>query len=215
MSAQLPNSGLYGQFETNEQDWGDRANANWLILDQMAAPAIDIGITAANDSNVVQVPGTPHLMIADNADHGQIWIFTNTSTSGGATTNAFIRISPAPGRRIVFQGVSLIWDTTTNTGRWRPAPALGNQFITSGTEVVDCERVQSVLLNLTGNATVSFENYRRGQVLDVGIKPNGFTLTSSNLSSAMSATAFTDQLLRVMFTENASSNPAEPFLIVG
>lgn len=213
MSEQLPNSGLFGNFVGNEQDWGDRVNANWFILDQMAAPAIDVSITSANDSNVVQVPGTPHLMIADNADHGQIWIFTNTSTAGGATTNAFIRISPMPGRQIVFQGVPLIWDTTSTPGRWRPESQLGAVVIATGTVSIDCERVNKVLVDLQAAATINFENYRRAQVLDFVVKANNFGLSAPQLEDHGFAQA--DGVYRLAFLEHATTNPAAPYLILG
>ena len=217
MSVQLPNSGLFGQFETNEQDWGDRANANWFILDQMAAPAIEVGITSTNDPAIVQTPGAVHLYLAEDAAHGQIWIFTNTSTSGGATTSAFIRIDPMPGRMIYFKGVPLIWDRPDGAaGRWRPASQFGTQVIElGGSYVVDCERINGVFLDLQGDVSLEFEKYRRGQRLDIGMRLNGHTLTSSNLSSATAGAVFSDQLLRAMFTDDASENPAEPFLILG
>ena len=212
MSQQLPNSGLYGQFDTNEQDWGDLANANWLILDQMAAPAIDVGITASNDPAVVQVVGTPHLYLAEDADHGQIWIYQNQSTSGGATTNAFIRIQPLPGRRIFYQGVPLTWDTSAGNGRWRPESQLGAIVVANGTVNIDCERVNKVLVDLQAAATINFENYRRAQVLDFIVKANNFGLSAPQLEDHGFAQA--DGVYRLAFLEHATTNPAVPYLII-
>lgn len=208
MSEKLPNSGLFGNFVGNEQDWGDRMNANLFIMDQLAAPAIDRAITAPNDSNVIQIPGTPHLYVADNSDHGQIWIFSNRQ----GTTNVFTIINPAPGRRISFQGTSLVFDTTITPHRWVPQTAQGVLHLVNGTEVIDCERTTNVLADLQDAATITFDNYRRGQILHVGIEQNGNTLTAPELSDA--GWAGQDGVFKVMFKENQTTNPSTPFLIV-